>query len=159
MKLRIPKVLGSLLLITLVALNSSLSVFAAGDISDSMTISENLSSDDSEIVPAAVGQYDSGDIPYQGELTLYPTLNSYVGLQRTFWFTTNNVYSDKVPSGNIRVYVSKPDGKLLDYFTVTAKDFYQKTYTLPSSGKYTVKIYSDVKEKIHASAGWSLDEE
>ena len=110
----------------------------------------------SEAVPMSVGTYDSGIIPSGGELTLYPTLNSYVGLTRKFFLITENIYSDTTPSGTIQVYIYKPDGNLLKYDVVGPnQDDYYYTVTLPPAGTYTVKLISHVNERIYASAGWT----
>ena len=152
MKQRLIKTFGSLFLAVALCLSISVVAFAADN-----TVShiETSASRETEISPMGYGEYDSGEIPRKGELILYPVLNSYVGLSRTFYLMTDNIYSDTIPSGSIRVYVYKPNGDLLKYFTVGPQEDYTIKCTLPSSGTYTVRLYSDVNEKILATAGWT----
>ena len=150
MKQRLIKTFGSLFLAVALCLSISVVAFAADN-----TVSQIETSASRETGISPMGEYDSGEIPRKGELILYPVLNSYVGLSRTFYLMTDNIYSDTIPSGSIRVYVYKPNGDLLKYFTVGPQEDYTIKCTLPSSGTYTVRLYSDVNEKILATAGWT----
>lgn len=102
MKQRLIKTFGSLFLAVALCLSISVVAFAADN-----TVSqiETSASRETGISPMGYGEYDSGEIPRKGELILYPVLNSYVGLSRTFYLMTDNIYSDTIPSGSIRVYV------------------------------------------------------
>lgn len=154
MNVKLSKVFLSFILAIAMCLSIGSVAFAA-DSSTSANPSD-VTVNASEVVPMSVGTYDSGIIPRGGELTLYPTLNSYVGISRRFFIITENIYSDTTPAGSIQVYVYKPDGKLLKYFTVGPnQDDCYYTFTLPSAGTYTVKLISHVNERIYASAGWT----
>ena len=155
MKRSLSKTLGSILL-TVVMCLSTCFVASAAEYDESHKLSATTASTDNvEVVPQAIGTYDMQEVPARGEVTLHTTLYSYVGLTRTFYFSTDNIYSDKVPAGKIRVWVSKPNGDLLKYFTVNARDDYEFKCTLPSSGTYTVDVQSEVNERILCSAGWT----
>lgn len=154
MKTKLPKVLASALIATVLSMSCVSSAFA-GDISSTMQ-DVGISSASSDIVatPNGAGEYDMGEVPRNGDLILYPVLYSYIGFQKTFFITTTNIYSDETPSGKIRVYIYKPNGDLLKYSTVGANEDNTFTFTLPPSGTYTVRIYSEVNEPILVSVGW-----
>ena len=108
-----------------------------------------------EVVPASVGEGAAAYIAPRGTLVLHPTLNSYVGFTRTFWFWASANDSDTTPSGKLRVYVDKPDGSLLEYFEVNPNQDFIKTYTLPPSGRYTETVYSEVQARLYVNTTWS----
>mgnify|MGYP001624458857 CR=1 FL=1 len=151
MKRNLAKTLGSLFLALVLCVSTGTVAFAAESDNDVITSTQSVVTQSDRY-----GEYDMGEIPRKGELTLYPVLNSYVGLSRTLFFFTDNIYSDTVPSGTIRVWVYKPNnGTLLKYFTTTARADKYFSFTLPSSGTYKVVIKSSVNEKILASVGWT----
>lgn len=156
MKKNFVKRIGTFLLVVLMVCASSISAFAA-EAADSTSIrGHEVTSLVNDVAPRApIGTGDSGYIAAKGELTLHPTLNSYVGTKRTLWFWASAIYNDNTPPGRIRVYVFKPNGKLLEYFETTANVDNIKTYTLPSSGTYTVEIHSEVNAKLLCNAVWS----
>lgn len=155
MKRSLSRVLGSLLLTMVICFGTSIVAFATENDSNVALDAEKFSMSNVETMSDTYGDYDMGEIPARGELTLYPTLNDYVGLSRTFYFSTSNIYSNEVPAGTIRVWVYKPNGNLLTGFDIGAYEQKNFKCTLPPAGKYTVVIESDVNERILASAGWT----
>lgn len=152
MKTKITRRIGFLLLAVMMMIQMPVLAFAAENtVENNTTVSAY---ETASVMPCAVGTADSGYISAKGELTLYPTLNSYVGIQRTFVFWATSL-GDSTPSGNVRVYLYNPDGSLREYFTTKVDQDVIKTYNLPSSGTYTVKIYSEVNEKLHVNACWT----
>lgn len=103
----------------------------------------------------AVGTGASGYCSAKGRLTLYPTLNSYVGVSRYFWFWASANDIDTTPSGVVHVTVKNPDGTVLDSFAIGANTDYIKKFTLPSSGQYTVEITSGINTRLYCNAAWS----
>ena len=154
MKRSLSKTLGSLFLAIALCFSTCSVAFAAESNSENALESRAFETTVS-VEPRAYGEPDSGIIPARGSLTLYPKLNSYVGVSRTFFFFADNIYSDSVPAGDIKVWVYKPNSEILQFFTVKAKGEKYIKCTLPASGTYKVVVESTVREKIQVSAGWT----
>ena len=105
----------------------------------------------------SAGTMDVGVCSSRGKLTLYPTLDSYVGFTRYFWFWAYANESDKTPSGAVHVTVKKPDGTVLDSFSIGADVDYVKKFTLPPSGQYTVEIVSQVNARLRCTTFWTAN--
>lgn len=147
MKHKLHKVLTSLMLTMLVCLSCTSVAFAEEAATESKSNTESSTR-------ASSGDYDMATLPANGTIYLYPTLNSYFGFNKTFYFCADNTYFDEDPSGTIQVYVFKPDGILLRYFEVGVNEAYRESFFLPPSGTYKVQVISRVNRKLLASALW-----
>lgn len=96
----------------------------------------------------------SGIVSANGSRYFYPSLESYVGVSRSFSITTASM-STQNPAGQIRVYLYRPNGQMLDYWVMSANDSRLVSYTLPPSGQYTLYVESEVKETVNVSATWA----
>lgn len=147
MKHKLHKIITCLVLTMLVCLTCVSTAFAEENVAEFEvnTVSSTR---------ASSGDDDLQTLPAKGTVNLYPTLNSYIGLYKTFYFCAYNTYYDTKPTGTVRVYVYKPNGNLLRYFEVGVDEAYRETFFLPPSGKYTVQVYSEVGKKLLAGALW-----
>lgn len=155
MKRSLSRTLWSLLLAITICFGISIVTFAAEKDSNVALKIEEKSASNVEMMSDTYGDYDTKEISPNGKVTLYPTLNNYVGLSRTFFLSTMNIYSDDNPSGTIDVWVYKPDGNLLKYFTIGGYERKDFKFTLPPAGRYTVDVESNINERIHVTAGWT----
>ncbi len=155
MKRSLSRILGSLLLTITICFGTSIVTFAAENDSNVALGVEENSASNVETMSDTYGDYDTEEVSPNGKVTLYPTLNKYVGMSRTFFLSTMNIYSNDDPSGTIDVWVYKPDGKLLKYFTIGGYERKDFKFTLPPSGRYTVDIKSNINERINVTAGWT----
>ena len=148
MKHKMYKVLTSLMLAMLICM-SCVSVAFAEEFTKESDVGSTIST------RASSGEYDMQNISAKGTVTLYPTLNSYFGpLTRTFYFSADNIYSDVIPSGTVQFWVYDPDGEFMFGGIVNVGQEFRKSVFLPSSGRYTVIVESNVNAKLLVSALW-----
>lgn len=134
------------LIATVMVFGMSVSAFAAEVDSTAQELTEN--------VQARANTPVSGVVSGKGSMYLYPTLNSYIGTSRSFSISTASMWTQN-PSGDIRMYLYKPNGTLLKYWVMSANGSNLFSFTLPSSGKYTLYVESDVAEPVNVSATWA----
>lgn len=144
-----------MLVVVILAVNSSFAL-AAEDINE-VNKDNEVQIDEINVMANSAGTMDVGVCDRRGKLTLYPTLDSYVGFTRYFWFWAYANESDKTPNGAVHVIVKKPDGTVLDSFSIGADVDYVKKFTLPPSGSYTVEIVSEVNARLRCTTFWTAN--
>ncbi|MCI9366490.1 MAG: hypothetical protein HFJ54_08360 [Clostridia bacterium] len=83
---------------------------------------------------------------------VYSYLSSYVGLKRTFAINT----SSSSQRGAINVFLYNPDGKLVSGdWTVGCNEAVAWELFLPSSGKWTIKLFGNgTDDPVRVAFGW-----
>lgn len=153
--MKLKKTIFSLLVVTIFALGFSVSAFAS-DTENSEIVAKSTTAtiqnvEEKEIVTRAVVD---GTVPSNGTMNLYPVLNSYVGFTKQISILTTPM-STRSPSGYLKISMYKPNGSLLKVWkTVLPEDQILETFTLPSSGTYTLKIESKANVPVFVSATW-----
>ena len=156
MKAKVLKRLIALVMSALLMLGASVSAFATdvpSDVSTNLVETSDSSSD--ATVPTRRNTNESGICPARGQLTLYPTLDPYIGLKKTLYITVYVPSLDVQPSNGISVTVYKPDGNpLTSFFAYPREEEYSGEFTLPSSGTYRVVFKSNTIYEFFCTACW-----
>ena len=157
MKAKVLKRFIALVMSVLLMLGASVSAFATdvpSDVSTNLVETSDSSSD--ATVPTRRNTYDVGTCPGHGTLTLYTTLDPYIGFQKTLYISVYVPSLDVQPSNGITVTVYKPDGNTLtSFFAYPRKEEYYLPFTLPSSGTYRVVFESNTTYDFYCTAGWA----
>lgn len=161
--MKIKKMFYVLSLVTVLMFGNSISTLAA-EVSTEEKGSSNFTnvteytievSDEGVMRATEKGNPVDGIVERGDTMTLYPTLSSYVGISRKFQiFTTPMGNGSITPSGTIHVYLHNPSDTSYKYWTMTPDDEKVVSYTLPSSGTYTLRIESQANVKVQVNAGW-----
>lgn len=107
-----------------------------------------------EVVTRAIGNPDSGTVKPLKNMTLHPTLNSYVGFQRTFTVTTIPM-GDGIVSGAIIARLYDPDGNIMKTWELRPEEYGMETFFLPKSGTYRLEIYNGVSVDEFVTCTWT----
>lgn len=88
---------------------------------------------------------------------VYPTLDSYIGVSKSINISIAPSNGSSSATGRVRVYLFKPnDGSLMKYWEVSEiGTTIKESFTLPSSGTYSVLIYNETDTEIVVTAHWS----
>ena len=117
MKVKVLKRLIALVMSALLMLGASVSAFATEVSTDTSVVASNVTNIDSnDAVSTRSNTYACDTCDAFDSLTMYITLDSYIGLKRTLHFSANSFETDKTPSGYVIVEVFKPNGDVLDKF-------------------------------------------
>lgn len=155
MNAKVLKRLIALVMSALLMLGASVSAFATDDVSANTT-----NYDQTSLIASTSTRKNTPSSavcePFD-EIKLYPTLDSYIGFQKTFLFYTTTLDSDTTPVGYMYVELIDPSGETIwdndDQPVYPDKD-YEVTFWLPSSGQYTVKVKSYYRYNLNCNAVW-----
>lgn len=89
-----------------------------------------------------------------GNAEVHFDLPSYAGFTKKLMVVTTPLNSTASTTGSIVIYVVNPDGSSREVFTMNPRDSVTKTYTLPSSGRYTLLIQSTCNSNVEVAVGW-----
>lgn len=151
MKCKLIKRIGAFMLVCVMALGISVPALAAQP-ANAMTIENSEENSSPEATLVASYTFDTDDMAItprtnntvggllsaSGSATLYPNLDSYIGLTKAFHATTSSDSS----SGAVLLYLYNKNGKLVSSdWIIGVNDYAYWTLTLPSSGTYTLQVY------------------
>lgn len=159
MKLKVMKRIGTFLLVGAMVLGMSVPAFAAEIDKDkseqptgTMVAEYTIDSTEDEVVPLYDNDPVGSTIPSNGSAIYKPSLSSYIGLSKTFYASTA---SDST-SGMVLLYLYNANGKLISNdWVLGVNDYGSWSFTLPSSGIYTLKVYvQGTTAPVHFGASW-----
>ena len=109
-----------------------------------------------KISPRAIGEPDSGTVAALQNMTLHPTLNSYIGFQRKFTVATVPMTDgSEIVSGAVLLRLFDPDGNLKKSWNIEPEGEGTETFTLPKSGTYRLEIYNGANVPVFVTCTWT----
>lgn len=99
-----------------------------------------------------LNDYWSGTVPMGNYITLFPTLDNYIGFSQTF---TVNATCDS-NAGELRISMINPDNKLvISNWVIGPNEAAYKKLTLPKAGRWTIHVAAyDTQYPVNVTVGW-----
>lgn len=150
----------SMLMVVAMLFSTSISAFA-----ETTSVKEDLVSNSSTTVEYIINANNGEAVTYANimatgtvnpytSIYLYPTLDNYIGFNRDFYVSTSQV-NDGIIAGFLVMTLSNSKGEVIDSWTMGPNDDVTKTYFLPSSGSYTLKVTSWVSMPVYITTAWA----
>lgn len=144
-----------LLMATIMMLVTSVPAFAAEANSECTTevnVTENMG-----IMPLDA-QYTSNSVASSGEGSFSVHLNSYLGFSKKL--TLDVLKDGTVPgggsvTGKVTCIIYAPNGNLFATYSMTAGGSHSESFTLPSSGWYSIIIWNDSNIPVKVRGQWT----
>lgn len=158
MKMNVMKRIAAFVLAGIMALGTSVSTFAAepevaGEVSDETCVAEyTIDVGSNSIMPLYDNEPVGGTIQSNKSDVYYPKLSSYVGLSKTFYAGTSSSGS----AGMVLLYLYNKNNKLISNdWILGVNDYGSWSFTLPSSGTYTLKVFlQGTTAPVNIAASW-----